>query len=78
MRTISRGKRKARKTHECSAWDFIDADFHQGHGYKCNGIKKGDMYEYQFNADCSDTWEFKACFPCLKFAADNDIDMSGE
>ena len=76
--TISQSRRKARKAHNCSAWEFIDADFYEDEGYKCAGINKGNIYEYQFNSGCGNVWEFKACLPCLEYASKNDIDLSGE
>jgi len=51
---------------------------YENDGYKCKGINPGDIYESQFNKDGGDTWQFKACLPCLKYVAENDIDMSGD
>jgi len=85
MQTISNHTRKAKKKHSCDASHFIhehknecmSVDY-ENDGYKCKGINPGDIYESQFNKDGGDTWQFKACLPCLKYVAENDIDMSGD
>ena len=47
-------------------------------GYKCEGIKIGDVYNVQFNSDGGDSWQFKSCLPCLKYANEHEIDMTGD
>lgn len=85
MENISRRTPKARKNHCCDAWEFIhehkqnsmSVDY-EDDGYKCKGIKVGDVYESQFNRDGGNVWQFKSCLPCLKYISKNDIDMSGD
>lgn len=78
MRQISKITRTARKQHCCDAWGYIKEGKLDGDTYLCKGISKGEAYEHQVNTDSSCIWSFKACLPCLKYAAEYDVDLTGE
>lgn len=85
MESISNRTSKARKNHYCNAWEFIHEHKqnssgigYEDDGYKCKGIKVGDVYQSQFNRDCGDVWQFKGCISCLEYASKNDVDMTGD
>lgn len=69
--TIRSSQPKAQKDYSCQGKEQID--FTGGREIEeaekqfksCKGIKKGDIYEYQFNKDGSEVWSWRSCKRCF-------------
>lgn len=75
MTILSQGWRKARKTHWCDGWTWLDECRND---YElidvCEGIAKGDEYYYQTHTD-DGLQTFKCCKSCKAQAASLNILM---
>jgi hypothetical protein len=80
MATLLNQKRvKARKTHYCDGYRYVEGSLDRGEAHDCKGaINKGQSYLNQVCADSGSVYNFRICDTCLDYINSHKIDLTEE